>query len=405
MDYMEVTDEMRDERDTVCSTRRGTMVEADRAKKDTTYFMYHMIGMTPYVWQHELFKKLDGGTKRIIACTCRQYLGKTTAAAIWALKSAFFNTLAHSATYDKTRIGFISKTEDQGFKFITDVKEIMQRGDEHVRRATKGKLDKFFTRSIDLRQGVDNNRSTITFKNGCQIRAFPPTDKVRGNTLSALMLDEFAFFPDDDLFFGTFYPTLSKTHGPLLITSTPNGQKGVYFQLFDPFDWNQNHEFERMWLNWKHIESPKDRATIDQIRETYLASGQDRLFEQEYNASFTEAADAFFNSDQVDAAVDLTAVRQKQFDKPCDLGVDFGMANSQTVITISYLDKDNIIHRIYHYVYPRGKETHLLDDIQELMGRFNIRRIIPDDCPEGYHFIQRMEDKGHKRGPKSGGPD
>jgi hypothetical protein len=36
----------------------------------------------------------------------------------------------------------------------------------------------------------------------------------------------------------------------------------------------------------------------------------------------------------------------------------------------------------------------LLDDVADLLKRFNIQRIIPDECPEGDHFIRIMKEKG-----------
>jgi hypothetical protein len=88
------------------------------------------------------------------------------------------------------------------------------------------------------------------------------------------------------------------------------------------------------------------------------------------------------------------SLKVDSFDKPCDLSVDFGMVNSHTVITICHIDNDDVVHRIYHYRYDFGKDDNLIDDIASLMQRFNVKRIIPDNCPEGYNWIQEMEKRG-----------
>jgi hypothetical protein len=78
------------------------------------------------------------------------------------------------------------------------------------------------------------------------------------------------------------------------------------------------------------------------------------------------------------------------------MGVDFGgQVKSRTAVTISELTDKGTVRRLFHKVYPVGKDITLIDDMTNLMTKFNVQRIIPDDCPAGQYMIKKMiEEKG-----------
>ncbi|WP_298752974.1 terminase family protein [uncultured Arcobacter sp.] len=402
MDYTKIEDELIKERDEICTPLQANeVVSKTKAKENIGYFMYHQLGMTPYAWQYKAFREFRLQNKHQIWCTPRQYLGKSTALAIMALWAVVYNMFPIESKANITQIGIVSRTEEQSKKLLSDIRTFMYSGDDHISKITGGKVKKFFTNFISTKKEDANSKTELTFRDPIstkiigKIICLPPTDRVRGYTFSQLYLDESAFFESDDFFMEIAFPTLSITKGKMVMTSTPNGQRGFFFKVFDPFEqFGDNPEFKRLWLHWTMIENPEHRAEIQKKKEMMYAIGEGKKFEQEYDASFTAAVNNYFDPEVVDDATDKSLQKWADYSKPCDMGVDFGMVNSNTVITISRLGDDKIARLIWHYVYPHGEDNSLVLDIKELIPKYNIQRVIVDDCPEGYHFIQRMVEEG-----------
>lgn len=79
-----------------------------------------------------------------------------------------------------------------------------------------------------LKQGVSVwNRLSVNFENGSKVFcASSSASSVRGHSINLLMLDEFAFLPNDkaDEFMASVFPTLSSSKdSKIIIISTPNG--------------------------------------------------------------------------------------------------------------------------------------------------------------------------------------
>lgn len=389
-------------RDMSCSPLQiGEAVSKKEVIANTSYFMYHQLGLKPYLWQSIFFRGLDNNSKNNIVCCCRQYLGKTTALATYALKSAFYNTRGSSFTNGKTRVGIISATEEQAKKVIEDIKELIFRGDERVSRLTGGKIKNFFSSQIDTTKNTLNNKSVISFLNGSKILCLPPTNRVRGYTFNVLLIDEASFIDDDNFFFDIALPTISKTNGQLILASTPNGQKGFFYKLFDFRDEGTSGDFNRLWVDYTYIENPDEMEKVLAIKDLYLSTGRERRWLQEFEAEFVSEQSAFFDNNDIEAGVDTSLSKVSEYKGFCDMGIDFGgMGNSDTCIVISTIE-NGVIKMLYHHIYPKGKETDLLSDVEYLTKKFNISRIIPDDCPEGFMFIQEIKSKGYNVKPMS----
>lgn len=401
MDYTQISQKTIEERDSVCeSPKLGESVSKTKAKEDIGYFTYHQLGMKPYAWQYQAFKQFRNSPKHQLWCTPRQYMGKSTALAIIALHSCIYNLYPIESKGNKTIIGIVSRSDEQSKKLVADIKTMMWKGDDHVERITGGKVKNFFTQYLSSAQDYAQTKSEMTFveprtgKVIGQIICLPPTDRVRGYTFSHLLMDEVAFFEDDEFFLTIAAPTLNITKGKMVMTTTPNGQRGFFFKVFDPFDIEPTNDFDRIWLNWEHIEIDDFRQKVIETRDLYYVTGKAKKFEQEYEAKFTAAVNNYFDPEKVDDAMDKELQKWNSYDKPTDMGIDFGMVNSRTVITISRYCDDDVIRLIYHYIYPYGTDNSLVLDVKELVKRFNVQRVIVDNCPEGYHFIQLMKEEG-----------
>lgn len=398
MEYHTFTEKEKD--DWIQSGIPESTVKLSKSKKDLTYYAVNQIGINPLLWQKvAIWDKISAGQKRIAVCTGRQ-AGKSMAVGVLALWAAKENIFPAGLT-KKTHVGIVSATEEQSKKLMAEIKRVMIIGDQHVEKITKGKVKKYFTGSLDSGQSATNNKTTITFNNGNQIVCLPPTNRVRGYSFSYMVVDEAAFLEDNDIFFDSIEPTVAQTNGTIVLTSTPNGQQGFYYDVFDPEDKYDTHEYDRFWLHYERLGNEDMIEAIKAKKILYYATGKERHFQQEYDALFTTQVSAFFESVDVDNMFMDGLVKVDEYKGQCDLSVDFGMVNSHTVITVSRLSKDDQIERLWHYRYNFGTDDKIIEDIEGLLKRFNVQRIIPDDCPEGYYVIQQMEEKGWNVKPMS----
>jgi len=395
--YRPTPDEYEKHVDRVAPVPRGESVKRSLARTDITYFAVNQLGLTPYVWQSKFWDSLSKDAQNVMACTSRQ-IGKTCAIAVCALWACIYNTMPLQNT-KRTRIIVVSRSESQSKKIIADIKEWMRIGDDRVRELTKGKVENFFTNQILKGHDATNTKGTITFTNRCEIISVPATESARGNTGSILFLDEAAFFDNEEIFEQTLRPIVSQTGNRICMTSTPNGHQGFFFEHFDPENKYKIHEFKRLWVPYTslYLDNPEKVFEGDGRREIALAQGNERMFDQEFMASFNASSHAFFDTEKIDAAIQENYLFPDKSDVPCDCGVDFGKVVSRTVITLSALRKKKegeYVQVLYQYEYPAEEDLTLVDDLIKLQERFNIQRYIFEDCPASDKFRQEAIQRG-----------
>ncbi len=393
--YTAIPEELIKERDELCvPTTIGVSPSLSKAKEFTSYFMYHQFGYKPYAWQHMLFKEVRAEDKDILVNTIRQ-AGKTFALEILSIQYAIYN-LKPVPSKGYTVIGIASSSEDQQKKIIADIRDILDRGDTHLYEKSGGKMVKYFTSHLSRLQTDTNNKTQLTFRKVKYnpltkkresigsvlgiIKCVPATKSARGNTFSLLFMDEAAFFDEDDFFDTVARPTLKASDGRAVITTTPNGQKGWFFKVFDPFLELEYNPFYKMWLHYTHIEDDYEYSRVLDEKKRLLAQGSEKQFQQEYEAMFTADNIAFFESDKVDSACDPELVPWDSYSKTTDMGIDFGFKTCNTVITISRYGEDGVSRLIFDKIYPPEQDLNVIDDVLELKERFNVNRVIIDEC-------------------------
>lgn len=407
--YTEIPEKIKEEyKDKMQDLELGETPKRSISKKNIGYWMKHTTGLTPYTWQYYVMKRFIDSIRQEdpenqIWCTARQFMGKTTAICTIALHSVLFNTMPIKSKGGFTHIGIVSRSDKQSKKIIANIRNIMSMADRHVQRLSGGKYKNYVSNMLGNKPSDSNNKSELTFRrNGGDgkklgvISTYPPTDAIVGETLSALFCDEAAIYDDEDFFLRAAFPTLNMTNGPAILASTPRGPQGYFYKLFDPNnEFNiEGKKFRKVWFNWEYIEKERFIEKVKDKRDMYMTTGKEKLFEQEYNAKFITTANSFFDNETIEKSEDPEMSRMNSYDKKCDMGIDFGVTNSQTVITISMMDNDGIIRLLYHYMYEAGKDDSLLEDVQDLYNKFNIQRIIVDDCSQGHHWIKKMERAG-----------
>ena len=284
--------------------------------------------------------------------------------------------------------------------------------DSHMKEAYKYEID-FFTALLDETQ--PNNTTTISFKphkhqhgeylligskNGSVIKSYPPTAVVLGETASVVIIDEAGKTDriSDTFFYDYAYPTGNSTDAIRIYTSTPWVLSGFFYRMVDPADDFSDTNIDKVLytIDAIKIENPKYYKTVKKIIDQMNEDGKTDEVQRAYYCRFIKGEQSYFDPDKVMNVFDRDAVALPEFKGECDMGIDFGgQKTSKTVITISYLDKEEHIQRIYDKVYEVQKDLSLLDDVEQLLKEFNVQRIIPDDCPEGDFLIRRMiEEKG-----------
>jgi hypothetical protein len=142
-------------------------------------------------------------------------------------------------------------------------------------------------------RGDGDNAMSLLFPDGSRIVGLPGVeDTVRGFSAVSLMLIDEAARVNDDLY-KAVRPMLAVGDGDLWLMSTPNGQRGFFYD-----EWTDGGE---RWERVSVTGSECARIPPDFLVEERAALG-DRFFRQEYCCEFVSSGDAVFDADLIRAA-------------------------------------------------------------------------------------------------------
>ena len=135
-------------------------------------------------------------------------------------------------------------------------------------------------------------RLSLELENGSRIITLPGSEKtIRGFSGVGLLLVDEAARVEDGLYYAV-RPMLTVSGGTLMMLSTPFGRRGVFHE-----EWSNG-------VGWERYEVPASecpRISAEFLEEERRSLPR-RMFEQEYRCVFTEAQDAVFSYDDVQAA-------------------------------------------------------------------------------------------------------
>ena len=233
--------------------RPGTM--------DVVEFVREKLQFHPDVKQELV---LRGGHRGIVNCT-RQW-GKSTVTAAKAVHRAY------------SVPGCL----------IVVVAPCLRQSGEFIRKAED------FVRRLGIRVRTDgSNQTSIAFPNGSRIVGLPGNAATtRGfSNVSMILIDEAAWVLED--LYWTMRPTLAVGNGDLWMMSTPNGQRGFFYE-----EWAHGGD------EWERISVPATECS--RIRREFLeeerAKRDEASFQQEYMCQFREVEGAVFSRESIDAA-------------------------------------------------------------------------------------------------------
>lgn len=387
-------------------------------------FAEYMLGFPLRAWQIDFLTRIeravqgDSTDRKFLALTSRQ-IGKTASISVFALWACIFNKLP-GGIFNSTQVAVISISDEHAKKVVREMKKLVRLGDKHMSsyRDGEGKSlfgKEFFSALVSDGKGDPNNTTTITFKDynegmhglllkdskqGSFIKSFPPTGAILGNTYSLILIDEAGRSEKitDTVYYDYIVPTADEMDAITIITSTPWVLSGFFYRMSNPHDDYEDVEgLNKLLFTIEAIkEELPDRyeRILKQINSMILDGKKDEV-DRAYYCRFVKGEQTYFDPKKVFDVFREEYESVEQYSGECDMGVDFGgQVTSRSAITITAMNDDGKIRRLYHKAYEPNKDLRMLEDIEDLLKRFNVQRIIPDDCPAGNHFILKMLEKG-----------
>ncbi len=370
------------------------------AREDPTLFAVYMLGMQgdklirPY--QDYFFKTVVENRK--VALVKARQIGMSTAVGIFALWAALFNKYP-SGVHNVTSVGIISKSDDSAKKLLNFyVIKLLHSGEAYLKRTLGDTWDNYFTNLISRvnSEMIEFSKTVTGAKNGSYIKSYPPTEKVRGETFSLVIVDEAAFLNNPnpkDYFYTTIVPTVATTGGKIVLLSTPNGVDDLFYEIMDPFDKYDDHEFVRLFYPYTINNDETYFEFVDLQREKMESS----YFRQEFECDFISSGSNFFSAILVDRAADDRVRDSYDGVSPVSVGVDLGWNESRTVVTVSWKDPNDGIVKLLDYKRfdkHTPSET-VFNYIRFLETIYNISVIVVDNCIQAKDFIALLNKNGY----------
>jgi len=226
---------------------------------------------------------------------------------------------------------------------------------------------------------VRASRTEVHLDNGSMIISLPPSEStIRGYTADIVFIDEAAHVSSDELYFEVVMPMIIRTNGRIVLTSTPYGQSGFYYEQY--LAWTQDTERSKVFhfpalFKGKPLAPGVDLRDLESQR---IAMGPTR-FKVEYMAEFVDEGVLFFPTTLVKSAVEnYELLSHGTPDGEYYMGIDWGKQKSSTVITI--LEKNNAApHKVvFLKEFRQVSYDQVIGHVLTYAERFNIRKCLAD---------------------------
>lgn len=263
-------------------------LEYIKCLRDIVYFTKKYIkiisvddGVIPFMlydYQEELLR-LFQKSRFTIACQCRQS-GKTQTTAAHILHYTTFNP---------------SKTTAILANKAAQAREILGRVQMSYEELP------FF-----LKQGVVSyNKGSMKFENYSEAFCAASTStSIRGRSISLLYIDEAAFLLNDFEFFESTYPVISSgKESRVIITSTPNGARGLFHKLWSEALEGQNL-FKHIAVPWYKVPGRDESWKNEQVKNTSIEQ-----FNQEHGLVFRGSQNSLLSSTTLETLIKYTPIQ------------------------------------------------------------------------------------------------
>ena len=328
-------------------------------------FAEKILKFRPLPYQKEIL--LDG-SKRIVLRMCRQS-GKSTTLAI--------KVLWYAVTHPNSTCLILAPSRRQSSLMMDKIHSFISSMEPEIRRSLFKKL----------------MREKVYLRNGSVIVSLPCAEhRLRGFTANLVVLDEVAFFRDDEtVIYSIIYPMLSTTDGQLIMSSTPWGTDNVFYRVcFDP-------GFSKHVVTWRE---PVKYGLMKRefIEEMKLRIPEER-FRMEFEAEFVEETDSFLPKSLLVKAIDseLEPYRfERKYEGTFYIGLDFGKHRDYSVITVLEKRNSENIRLIHFKRFPLGTNyASVIGYCKSICDRWDyVEKICADVTGVGDYIVEDMLETG-----------
>lgn len=225
-----------------------------------------LISFDLWPFQEEMINTFE--ENRYTICKLLRQCGKTTTTCAYLLHKILFN--------ESYNVAVLANKEGQAREILSRVKLMF----EH--------LPKFLQQGI-----IEWNKGSIELENGSKVMASATGgSSVRGKTFSLLVLDEFAFVPNNiqEEFFASVYPTItSGKTTKVIITSTPNGMN-LFYKIWTESEEGRN-SYKRCTVNWYDVPGRDEK-----FKEEYINNTSERQWRQEFETEFLGSSNTLIDA-------------------------------------------------------------------------------------------------------------
>lgn len=369
------------------------------ARAHPAKWLYYICGVKPMQYQVKMLNEMM--TQQKFAGVTSRQIGKsvmTAGFAFWAV----YNNIYPAGMDKKTTVVIVSHTEDASKKLLQEVLSYVKMADNMMAKYTRASVANEVNYFTD-RMTAKPTQYKLEF-NGGKIIVLPPTDKVRGNSASVLIIDEADFLKHDDpdhFFNSIALPTTTATNGKVILWSTPKGTESYFKRIIRPDSPEPAQGWHRIWFPWTIVnpdeQLPNYYDNTWSKRLEYIERGDELDFKIEFEASFLSGKHTFFNPEIIDKCVVEHLNEQWSSDAPVTVGIDYGDVHSRTVVTVvSHDNNKNTTTLLSIKEFPaKFNNADIVAYMDTIKNRYRVQRIITDDCPAGTIADELLRRKGY----------
>ena len=183
---------------------------------------------------------------------------------------------------------------------------------------------------------IDETQHRVILSNGSEIRSVPASDsQIRGWTVDLLVVDEAAWLPADILLAAALPTTAARPGARVVLASTPWADSGPFWEFATNGE-DPSHPHTRTF-RWKLADA---WWIVPEVVETARATLSPLQFRAEYEGEFVGASDAYFDHEDLLAAVADFPMRHDGQGMPATAGLDWGRRRDAHAIAIAGLLDD-----------------------------------------------------------------
>ena len=249
-------------------------------------------------------------------------------------------------------------------------------------------------------------KGRLAFRNGSVIEALPNNpDTIRGETLNAVVLDEFAYIEHDRELYDAIIFALSTTNGSFYGTSTPGSRDTLFFAMAT--DDNQFADFSRHHVSYKDALKPNgpiDPEFLEKIRRQYQTDPG--RWRREMEAEFADDEDAYLPLDLIESCVTEgpeTFTKDDVISGRLNRAGNFFVGNDpglkidpSAVAVVEKIGRD--VYLVHELAFPPGTFLSVVTGYMRLLNQRlqTVSRIYIDETGLGGFFAQDAQRSGLK---------